>query len=338
VYDPATGTWSPTGPLTQARSNHTATLLPGGKVLVVGGFGGVGGYSGNSYLDSAEVYDPATGTWSPTGPLTQARSLHTATLLPGGKVLVVGGYNDYNRYSSSTELYADSHGDDAWCPRITHVSHTLLETSTTLTVTGERFLGPSEGSSGNSQSSPTNFPLLSLSSVENNLWVPLLGHDFSDTSVTATVPPLPNGYYLLNVTTQGLTSSWTISINDTTPPVPPSLKTPTPNQQFFTSAPEFSGTAESGSTVKVFVDDVQVGAVQAGDNGDWVFTLPPLTWGPHSARVTATDIADNTSDPSLVAFSTVQRGFYGCAAGPSAWLPWPWVLLALGLPRRRRPH
>lgn len=81
------------------------------------------------------------------------------------------------------------------------------EPGTSFTVTGERFLGSSEGSSGNTQSSPTNLPLLSLTSADNSRWVALLGHDFSDTSVTATAPSIPNGNYLLNVTTQGLTSS-----------------------------------------------------------------------------------------------------------------------------------
>ena len=65
---------------------HTATLLPNGKVLVAGGCG-IGSHS----LSSAELYDPATGSWSGTGSLGTARSEHTATLLPNGKVLVAGG-------------------------------------------------------------------------------------------------------------------------------------------------------------------------------------------------------------------------------------------------------
>ena len=60
-------------------------MLPNGKVLVAGGDNGSG------YLASAELYDPASGTWTATGSLNTARYCHTATLLPNGKVLVAGG-------------------------------------------------------------------------------------------------------------------------------------------------------------------------------------------------------------------------------------------------------
>jgi WD40 repeat protein len=74
-----------TGSLVNARSGHTATLLPNGKVLVTGGT------ADNAALASAELYDPASGTWTATGSLAERRFGHTATLLPNGKVLVVGG-------------------------------------------------------------------------------------------------------------------------------------------------------------------------------------------------------------------------------------------------------
>ena len=112
---PSPGTWSPTGSLATGRSSHTATLLPNGKVLVVGGtnFGG--------YLASAELYDPAAnggvGAWTPTGSLTTARASHTATLLPNGKVLVAGGQTGGVALASA-ELYdpAANSGAGAWTP------------------------------------------------------------------------------------------------------------------------------------------------------------------------------------------------------------------------------
>src|SRR5438105_7117357 len=68
LYDRTTGIWTSTGSLATARFDHTATLLPNGKVLVAGGRA----YSSPSNfiaLASAELYDPVSGTWAPTGNL-----------------------------------------------------------------------------------------------------------------------------------------------------------------------------------------------------------------------------------------------------------------------------
>jgi len=94
------GIFTPTGSMAVARSNHTATLLPNGKVLIAGGTN-----ANNGELASAELYDPAAGTFTATGSLTQTRSFHTATLLQNGKVLVVGGNS-----TNSAELYDPAAG------------------------------------------------------------------------------------------------------------------------------------------------------------------------------------------------------------------------------------
>jgi hypothetical protein len=98
LYDPSTGQWTLVEPLKQARHSHTATLLPGGKVLVTGG-------QGPAPLASAEVYDPRTGQWTDIRPMTRAHFLHTATLLPSGKVLVVGGQEASMTLPTRAEMY-----------------------------------------------------------------------------------------------------------------------------------------------------------------------------------------------------------------------------------------
>ena len=122
-----------TGSLATARLNHTATLLPNGKVLVAGGLGGT--------LASAELYDPANGTWAATGSLATGRYWHTATLLPNGKVLVVGGRDSSLNTLASAELYDPTSG--TWTvtgslatARYSHTT-TLLPSGKVLVVGGE---------------------------------------------------------------------------------------------------------------------------------------------------------------------------------------------------------
>jgi hypothetical protein len=104
LYNPATGTFSPTGSMTTARQEATATLLPNGGVLVAGGFDNTG-----TYLSSAELYNPATGTFSATSSMKTAREDLTATLLQNGEVLVAGGGNSTGELSSA-ELYNPATG------------------------------------------------------------------------------------------------------------------------------------------------------------------------------------------------------------------------------------
>ncbi len=119
LYNPATGTWTPTGPMSHARYGHTATLLPGGQVLVAGGAcnGTNYGCDAGSFLSnqvSAELYNPATGTWAKTGSMHTGRMQHTATLLHNGTVLVTGGFttcdDDFCSDTASAEIYNPASG------------------------------------------------------------------------------------------------------------------------------------------------------------------------------------------------------------------------------------
>ncbi|NOK18538.1 kelch repeat-containing protein [Corallococcus carmarthensis] len=90
------------------RRFPTATVLDSGKVLVVGGWD-------NGFLASAELHDPGSGTWLPTGALSLGREGHTATLLSSGEVLVVGGeIQSAPGYTATALLYAPQTG--LWTP------------------------------------------------------------------------------------------------------------------------------------------------------------------------------------------------------------------------------
>ena len=100
LYDPASGTFSPTlNNMPNKAAGHTATLLGNGKVLVVGG--------GNS---SSELYDPTTNMWSPSGGSSGQRSYHSATLLPNGKVLIAGGSTNNGTTTNTAQLYDPASG------------------------------------------------------------------------------------------------------------------------------------------------------------------------------------------------------------------------------------
>ncbi len=108
LFDPATGNFTATGSLATPRCDHSATLLQNGKVLIAGGYN-FGNNNSLPTLSSAELYDPAAGTFSATGSLLTSRTGHSATLLASGKVLVAGGANSADGYAygtlASAELY-----------------------------------------------------------------------------------------------------------------------------------------------------------------------------------------------------------------------------------------
>lgn len=92
LYDPAAQTFAATtGSLSTERAYHTATLLNDGTVLITGGLNLAGDTLGTP-VASAEIYDPATGSFTLlAASMSTGRFFHTATLLGNGKVLITGG-------------------------------------------------------------------------------------------------------------------------------------------------------------------------------------------------------------------------------------------------------
>lgn len=96
-------TWKAVGPMTTERADHTATLLNDSRVLITGGFKGNG--STFTILTSAEIFDPITNTFTAVGNMTTPRTFHTATLLPDGRVLIVGGIDSNGLALKSAEIF-----------------------------------------------------------------------------------------------------------------------------------------------------------------------------------------------------------------------------------------
>jgi hypothetical protein len=107
LYDPATGKFTPTGSMIAHRQNHTATLLSDGRVLIAGGAVDT---STGAATASAEIYDPSTGTFSATGLMNDSRYRHSAAALADGRVLVLGGFDEFGDMLASAEVYDPTTG------------------------------------------------------------------------------------------------------------------------------------------------------------------------------------------------------------------------------------
>jgi N-acetylneuraminic acid mutarotase len=130
MYDPSTGLWAPAPDMHVVRDNHSATLLADGRVLVAGGVSS--GDGGGPAEKTAEIYDPASGSWTLADHMFLPRYNHEATLLADGRVLVTGGFNisAFHIPAKSVELY-DPIADrwrqvaDMRTPRATHIAAQL---------------------------------------------------------------------------------------------------------------------------------------------------------------------------------------------------------------------
>src|SRR5205814_554642 len=137
-FDPAVGGWTEIAPMKFRRANHTATVLPGGNVLVAGG-ADTGSTAAYQALCSAEIYDVAAGKWKVTGGMGGRRVGHVATLLADGNVLIAGGFGGADSLASC-EIYNPQTGATALtgamrAARVFH-SATMLEDGTVLVAGG----------------------------------------------------------------------------------------------------------------------------------------------------------------------------------------------------------
>jgi len=237
LYDPTTGTWTATGSMAGPRWLHAATVLASGKVLVAGGQTGTTCGGGLEALSSAELYDPATGTWTSTGSLAAARHDFTVTLLPSGKVLAASGAFDCGGITvGSAELYDPGTGTWASAGSLAtaHEDHTatLLHSGIVLVAGGLNGAGTA------------------LASVE--LYDPAAGTWSSGPSMTTmrsnhSATLLASGVVLVAGGTNGVEQA---SAERYTPPPPPQPPPPPPGPTL-TSVLPISGPATGGTSVTV---------------------------------------------------------------------------------------
>jgi len=92
IFDPATDRFESTGPMGAGRFYHALVTLRDGRVLAAGGrsaeFPSDPAYGDDGLRDDAEIYDPATGVWTPVGRMPGVRGDVEARLLPDGRVLI----------------------------------------------------------------------------------------------------------------------------------------------------------------------------------------------------------------------------------------------------------
>lgn len=359
AYDTATGAWSPTGPLATARVGHTATLLPSGKVLVAGG-----GDATTHLLTLTEVYEDAgiRQEWRPiiTQPAKQQRSqtFHvtgshlrglseassgnargSATNFPLVSLLALEG-GTLTRVASE-DLFSDTEVTvqmpsvpDGYY--ILSVMVNAIHGGQMLFVDGPPIAAPKITSPEAFVNTPK--PVIAGTAESGRtVLVRLDGAVAGTTSATAQgqwsftpVTALADGLHRVvavatdeggNVSLDSEERSFAV---DTVPPAAPVVMTP--GSFISTNTPVIAGTAEPGSTIKVWLDndETTTETLNVGTEGDWRFiTRTALDLGYHTVSAIATDEAGNPSDPSKHRFA-FQKSHYGwsCTTAPTIAVIW----------------
>ena len=162
VFDPVTETISPTGSMVHPRADHSATTMQDGRVLIAGGYGSCvaqgSSLSGCEWpeLRDAEVYDPSTETFTPTGGMASARGATEGMLLADGRVLVLPISADFTDDSAGlVEIYDASRGTFAVAGTTPHrVGAAALLPDGRVFLTANTWAGVFDPATGVTQDAP----------------------------------------------------------------------------------------------------------------------------------------------------------------------------------------
>jgi IPT/TIG domain/Kelch motif/Galactose oxidase, central domain len=250
IYNPATNSWTATGSMSIGRYYATATLLGNGTVLVVGGDNIVPDMMsgmGSSPLTSAEIYNPATGSWQGAGNSATGHVWATASLLPSGQVLVAGGsLSGCCGGVTGADLYTPSTG--AW--QAAAPMNTPRESAAAVVLPNGTVLmtGGYEGVTATAWLASTE-----IYQPSTNTWTP--GPNLNTGRAYHTATLLPNGQVLVAGGYDGgaLATAELYSSGTTSPPAPA-----------VTGVTPASGPAAGGTAVTVTGSNLAGGSVAFG--------------------------------------------------------------------------
>jgi hypothetical protein len=323
TYNPSThtGTWSAANSMSVTRNAFGAAVLPGGRVLVAGG---------TESPPGAEIFDPASGSWSPTTNMVQLSRYSSETIpLSDGRVLVAGGTDINGVRSNWTELYDPYIG--LWLP-LTSMSTPRLRAVSAQLANGRILIAGGFGSAGVTNTAETYMPCppnLPPVAVCRNVTVPTSPTTCNAAAVNVnngsydpdtgpgplTLSQAPAGPYNLGSSTVTLTASdsilqstcsATVTVVDNTPP-----QITCPGQQFL----ECVNGGASGTFTAPFTDNCGGGTVTCAPSG--VF----LGLGDHPVTCTAMDGSGNRSSCTFTA--TVRDTQPPVAGGSKGMVLWP---------------
>ncbi len=302
---------SSTGSMATGRRQHNITVLADGTVLATGGnSSGAGLVDMNNGVYAAELWNPATGTWRTLASEQVTRQYHsTALLLPDGRVLSSGGgicgaCDSQGYLAKNAQVFSppylfkkDGSGDPAARPTITSAPGSVSYNAAFTIGT------PAPSSIG-------KVAMVRLGAVTHSVnmeqrYVPL-SFTAGGGNLTATAPLnaniAPPGYYMLFVIgTDGVPSvaSMVRVENDTSPPATPSLTDTDPDSPANDNNPEVKGSAEAGSTVKIYSSSDCTGSPLASGSAASFsgagITTPVPSNQTTNLRASATDAAGNAS-------------------------------------------
>lgn len=209
LYTPSTASWSNAATLLVARSQHSAVLLPNGRVLIAGGY-----TAGTTATTTAEVYDPfaliGVGWVATSNSLSTARGQAGITLLPSGQVLISGGANA-GAASLVSNLYDSGLGFVAGRRAVLTGVPGSAAPGGYIGLIGTKLTGDSEASSGGTNTSNSNSPVIQMRRVDNGYVqyvLPSQNVSYTDTSWISQLlsSNLPYGHYALTLLVDGVPS------------------------------------------------------------------------------------------------------------------------------------